>query len=186
MYKNIIKRVIDFIGAFMLLMLLTIPFLIIAYFIKKDSKGKVFFIQRRVGKNKKYFNIIKFRSMVSNASEIGGASTVTNDPRITKFGFFLRKFSIDELPQIINVFKGDMSFVGYRPGINLNNDDEYQIVYEGKPGITGLAQVSGRSLLTPDLKSKFDIYYAENVSFLLDLKIIFMTIPALLDRKTIN
>ena len=117
MYKNIFKRIIDFITAGILLIILAIPFLILAIIIKLDSEGNVFYRQTRIGKNGKPFKIFKFRTMVSNADQIGGYSTSKNDSRITKIGAFLRKTSLDELPQILNILLGDMSLIGPRPDV---------------------------------------------------------------------
>lgn len=179
------KRLVDLLFSLILLTILVIPFAIVAILIKLDSKGPVFFLQERIGKNKEVFKIYKFRTMVINAEKLGGTSTKRNDYRITKFGAFLRKTSIDELPQLINVFKGNMSLVGYRPGVSIsNNDTEYQIIFNYKPGITGLAQISGRSLLTPQEKRILEISYAKNISFTLDCRILLLTIPSLLNKKT--
>jgi lipopolysaccharide/colanic/teichoic acid biosynthesis glycosyltransferase len=132
----------------------------------------VFFIQLRPGKNKKTFKIYKFRTMISD-------SNLTDEERITTFGKFLRKSSIDELPQLFNVLMGDMSLIGPRPLLIEYNDhysQEQNKRFNIKPGISGLAQVKGRNTLSWDEKFKLDVYYVNNVSFLMDLKIFFKTI----------
>ncbi|VEJ09836.1 sugar transferase [Actinobacillus delphinicola] len=186
MYKKGFKRFLDITISLLLLLLCLLPFIVIAIAIRIDSKGNILFIQERIGQNREPFKIIKFRTMVFNAPSLGGSSTLSNDPRITKVGAILRKLSLDELPQLINVFKGDMSLIGYRPDVDANLDYDYQVVYTLKPGITGLAQVSGRSLLNTECKTKLEIEYAKNISFLLDLKILLKTIPVLLNTKVSN
>ena len=175
------KRSLDICGS-LALILLTSPLMIItALIIKCTSKGPVIFKQERVGLNKSLFTMYKFRSMKVNAQETTGWSTDT-DPRKTKFGSFIRKFSIDELPQFFNVLKGDMSLVGPRPELPHFVDefkDEiplYMVKHQVKPGITGLAQVNGfRGDTSIKKRIEFDISYIENWSFLLDIAILFKT-----------
>ena len=175
------KRSLDICGS-LALILLTSPLMIItALIIKCTSKGPVIFKQERVGLNKSLFTMYKFRSMKVNAQETTGWSTDT-DPRKTKFGSFIRKFSIDELPQFFNVLKGDMSLVGPRPELPHFVDefkDEiplYMVKHQVKPGITGLAQVNGfRGDTSIKKRIEFDISYIENWSFLLDIEILFKT-----------
>jgi exopolysaccharide biosynthesis polyprenyl glycosylphosphotransferase len=188
------KRLIDIAGALAGLILLFPLFIIIAILIKKeDSKGPVFFKQIRVGKNEKEFHMFKFRSMVSDAeekllellqfNEIEGAMfKMKEDPRITKIGKFIRKTSIDELPQLWNVLKGDMSLVGPRPPLprevaEYNNYHKQRLLVT--PGCTGLWQVSGRNHMTFEEMVKLDIQYISERSVFFDIKIIFKTIKVL-------
>lgn len=167
--------------------------IIIILLIKSTSEGPVFFKQERLGKNGKVFKIIKFRTMIDNAEQIGtGVITFENDPRITKVGSFLRKTSLDELPQLINVLKGDMSIVGPRPPVpyhpkKYEEYSEYEKKrFNVKPGITGYAQVNGRNNLTWEQRINMDVYYVDNRSFLLDLKIIILTMVKVLKREDIH
>lgn len=183
MYKFFFKFIFDFIFASIFLIILTIPFIVIALFIKFDSKGPVFFKQERIGKNLKNFRIFKFRTMVSNAEKIGGFSTKLNDDRITKVGEFLRKTSIDELPQLINILLGHMSFIGPRPDVPAQkiNYTEKEILQRHKvlPGITGLAQSRNRHYLTIKNRKTYDLFYSRYISIILDIKIIYWTIKIL-------
>lgn len=176
-----IKRFIDIIGS-LILLILTSPIMIItAIIIKCTSKGPVIFKQERVGLNKKLFTMYKFRSMKVNSEETTGWST-NIDPRKTKFGSFIRKFSIDELPQFFNVLKGDMSLVGPRPELphfvnEFKNDIPlYMVKHQVKPGITGLAQVNGyRGDTSIKKRIEYDIYYIEHWDILMDISILFKT-----------
>jgi len=145
-------------------------------------------LQERLGKNGEVFKIYKFRTMVENAESKGsGIYTSKGDPRITKVGHFLRKTSLDELPQLLNVLKGDMSLVGPRPTLEyqVKEYNEYQWQrLKVKPGVTGLAQINGRQSLTWKGKIDYDVQYVNNRSFLLDLKIIFKTFFILFDTST--
>ncbi|WP_243467105.1 sugar transferase [Acetivibrio straminisolvens] len=134
--------------------------------------------QKRVGQGGKDFYVYKFRTMYLNADKIGPTITKEGDRRITKVGKILRKLSIDELPQMVNVFLGQMSLVGYRPGVreNYSEADLKSRIFDLKPGITGYAQVMGRSTLTREEKRNWELKYAEDASFLVDLKIILLTI----------
>ena len=176
------KRAFDIFCSFLAIILLALPMVIVAIAIKCDSKGPVFFKQDRVGKNKKIFKMIKFRSMVVNDQQDTAWSGKT-DSRRTKFGSFLRKTSLDELPQFFNVLKGDMSLVGPRPEIPHFVEqfkDEiplYMVRHQIRPGITGWAQVNGlRGDTSIKDRIEHDIYYAENWSILFDLKILFKTV----------
>lgn len=164
-------------------------FFIIGFLIKIDSKGPIFFKQERVGENGDLFVIYKFRTMVKNAENKGSGYRVENkDPRITGVGNLLRKTSLDELPQLINVLKGDMSLVGPRPTLEfqVKDYDEYQEQrLKVKPGITGLAQVNGRASLNWDQRIEYDIYYVENRNFLMDFKIILKTFVVLFKNDDI-
>ena len=202
MIKRGIKRLMD-IGISLCVFTLGLPILLItAIAVKMDSMGPVFYSQPRVGKNGEYFKFWKFRSMVINADEIllndselykqlrSGAHKVKDDPRITEFGKFIRRTSIDELPQFWNVLKGDMSFVGpraYRPDEvelhsrkSVEDKEKMRRVFTVKPGITGLWQVSGRSKLTFVERVGLDVKYVNSWSLLGDVKIIFRTPMAVL------
>lgn len=177
------KRFADLLFATILILLLSPIFLLLSIFILIDSKGGVFFLQDRIGLNRKKFRIIKFRTMVKNAESTGtGIFTNKNDDRITNFGNFLRKYSLDELPQIFNVFKGEMSIVGPRPPVLFHPykidqyPEEYIKRFNFKPGITGLAQISGRTNITWEERFVFDLIYINNYSILLDVKILFTTV----------
>lgn len=176
-----IKRLIDVILSFLAIIILFIPGIIIAICIKIESKGSVFFKQKRVGKNKKYFMIYKFRTMRTDTPKDMPTHMLNNpDLYITKVGRILRKTSLDELPQIINIIKGDMSIVGPRPALWNQDDliterDKYH-ANDIRPGLTGLAQISGRDELEIPVKAKLDGEYTKNISFWLDVKIFFKTI----------
>jgi|SRR5699024_8622733 len=192
MYKKKLKRLFDLLlvilGIFPLV-LIAIP---IMFAIIIDSRGGVFFKQKRLGTNGNVFEIYKFRTMVKNAESIGtGIYTDDNDPRITRIGNFLRKTSLDELPQVINVLKGEMSFVGPRPPVPYHpyKVSEYSSEqfkrFDVKPGITGMAQAYGRNSLTWDERIVYDVQYADNVTFLLDLKIIIKTAGTIVKKENI-
>ena len=176
-----IKRLLDVILSLLAIIILFIPSIIIAICIKIESKGPVFFKQKRVGKNKKYFMIYKFRTMRADTPKDTPTHMLNNpDMYITKVGRILRKTSLDELPQIINILKGDMSIIGPRPAL-WNQEDllEERDKYNAnsiRPGLTGLAQISGRDELEIPVKANIDGEYTKNVSFLLDVKIFFKTI----------
>jgi lipopolysaccharide/colanic/teichoic acid biosynthesis glycosyltransferase len=194
----IIKRLIDVIGSLCGIIVLSLLFLVIAILIKlEDPKGKVFFTQKRVGLNGKEFNMYKFRSMVSNAeeklaellkyNEISGAMfKMKDDPRITKVGKFIRRTSIDELPQLFNVLKGDMSLVGPRPPLPrevavYSDYDKQRLMVT--PGCTGLWQVSGRNSLGFKEMLELDLQYIRRRSTLFDLSIIAKTVLVLFGSK---
>lgn len=175
------KRTLDIFGSIFLILLTSPLMLLSALIIKCTSKGPVIFKQKRVGLNKALFTMYKFRSMRVNSQETTGWST-NNDPRKTRFGSFIRKFSIDELPQFFNVLKGDMSLVGPRPELPHFVDefkDEiplYMVKHQVKPGITGLAQINGyRGDTSIKKRIEFDIHYIENWSILMDISILFKT-----------
>ena len=175
-----IKRIFDVIISLISLIILFPVFIISAILIKLDSKGPVFFRQKRVGRNSKIFRIYKFRSMVTNAEKFGlGYAVKKDDPRITKVGKYLRLTGIDELPQILNVLKGEMSLVGPRPTLPYQvkkyTDWEKRRV-EMRPGITSLMIITGHNKLSWPEKIKTDIYYIDHWSLWLDLKILFKTI----------
>jgi undecaprenyl phosphate N,N'-diacetylbacillosamine 1-phosphate transferase len=184
-----LKRGVDLIASLSALIALSPFFAIVGAAIRTDSAGPVFFRQRRTGKNARPFKVFKFRTMVDNAEKIGsGIFTDTVDPRITRVGRLLRNTSLDELPQLLNVFKGDMSLIGPRPVPFVRLDgydhsDTRRLVV--KPGISGWAQVNGRNTLTWPEKIEKDMYYIEHISFLLDVKIVIKTVGYLVTRKGI-
>ena len=198
MNYKIIKRFLDFIFAFLLIILLIPLFLIIGILIKISSKGSIIYIQKRIGKNNTSFSCYKFRTMhpqskyllkkilVKNKdfkNQFSQTRKIVNDPRITRFGKFLRFSSLDELPQIFNVLIGDMSFIGPRPIVKSEikkYGKEFGKVFSIKPGISGLWQVSGRNNLSYDKRVELDINYSENINFLLDIKIFIRTIVVIL------
>lgn len=186
---KILKRIIDISGSIIGLVLLSPLFVIVAILIKLDSQGPVFFTQTRGGMNNKHFKIYKFRTMCKNAESMGmGYKTNSSDSRITRIGYFLRKTSIDELPQLFNILKGEMSIVGPRPALTVQTDNYNE--YESKrldvrPGVTGYAQVNGRNSLSWDEKIELDRYYVENFSLFLDIKILFNTVGVILKPNQI-
>jgi sugar transferase EpsL len=181
MYKDFFKRFIDVFCSAIILLFLWPVFLIIAIAIKLDSEGPVIFKQTRLGLDGKEFSIYKFRTMVVDA-EKGGVYSDDNDPRITRVGNILRKTSLDELSQIINILEGDMSFVGPRPPLTYHPwpIDEYtpeQLrMFEVRPGITGWAQINGRKAVEWNHRIELNVWYVDNVSFLTDIKILFTTV----------
>lgn len=183
------KRVLDTFFALVMLVLLSPLLCLVAVLIRLESKGKALFLQTRVGQHEVPFEIFKFRTMVSNASEIGPVLTATNDPRITRLGHFLRRSSIDELPQLFNILKGEMSFIGPRPevpSIVASYTDRQRGVFKVKPGISGWAQVNGRDDLDIPTKLNYDLDYVSRLSFAFDFKIFLLTFPALFSRRGVN
>ena len=185
MYKKFFKRLIDIFLSFFGIVFLSLPMLIIAIAIKCDSKGPVFFKQKRVGIHKKHFNILKFRTMRTDTPHDAPTHEL-NDPKrwITKVGGFLRKTSLDELPQLFNIFGGSMSVIGPRPALWNQDDliaerDKYG-ANDVKPGLTGWAQINGRDELEIPLKAKLDGEYVEKMSFGFDCKCFFGTITSVL------
>ncbi len=173
------KRAFDLCASIMAIVIFAIPMLIIATIIRIDSSGKAIFSQQRAGKNAKPFKIYKFRSMRSDVDPYGASPKSGRDPRITKIGLFLRETSLDELPQLFNVLRGEMSLVGPRPlyveQIAEWSEHEKKRL-DVKPGLTGLAQVSGRGSLTREAKLALDVEYVQNASFFYDIKIVLKTI----------
>ena len=181
MYKSFFKRMIDIILSFFAIVFLLPILIILSICIKIDSKGPILFKQKRVGKNKSHFNILKFRTMFIDTPK-DTPTHLLKDPNsmITKCGSFLRKYSLDELPQIFNIFVGQMSIIGPRPALWNQYDliaerDKYK-ANDLVPGLTGYAQISGRDELPIDVKAEKDGYYAKNISFKLDVSIFFKTI----------
>ncbi|MCL2693709.1 MAG: sugar transferase [Oscillospiraceae bacterium] len=193
-----LKRAIDISVSFLGLILLSPVFLLLAAAIRADSKGKVVYTQKRIGKNGKTFKIYKFRTMVHNADEVWENFTpeqkaefevnfkLENDPRITRTGEFLRKTSLDELPQLVNILLGDISIVGPRPIVE-REVYKYGVsawkLMSVKPGLTGYWQVSGRNDVTYDERVEMDMFYIDNMSLLTDTKIFFKTFKVVLDKK---
>ena len=193
-----IKRVIDVILASIALILLSPVFAIIAIAIKIDSKGPVFFAHKRIGKNGNIIKLYKFRSMVINAEELIKSFTpeqmreykenykLTNDPRITKVGKFLRKTSLDELPQLINIINGDLSIIGPRPVVADElekygtNKDKFLSV---TPGLTGYWAANGRSNTTYEQRMEMELYYIDNLSLKMDIKVFFKTILSVVKKE---
>ncbi|AQL29774.1 MULTISPECIES: sugar transferase [unclassified Prochlorococcus] len=198
MFYKIFKRFCDFVFSLLLIIFLIPFFLLIAILIKMDSKGAIFYIQKRIGKNNKTFSCYKFRTMKPESkyllkkiliknpnfkNEFKNTRKIKNDPRITNIGKFLRFSSLDELPQIINVLKGEMSFIGPRPIVKSEikkYGNNFEKAFLIKPGISGLWQVSGRNNLSYEKRIELDIFYSKNTSFLLDIKIFIKTLKVLI------
>ena len=180
-----LKRTFDFILSFIGIILLMPVIFIIAVLILVISGSPVIFKHKRLGKNAEEFNIYKFRTMTAGRSQ----SSEHDEKRITSMGKFLRKTSLDELPTLLNVLKGDMSFVGPRP-LLIKYKDRFNPIqnrrHEVRPGITGLAQIKGRNILSWEKKFEYDIYYVDNRNFFLDLKVLFITLLQVLRGKGIN
>jgi lipopolysaccharide/colanic/teichoic acid biosynthesis glycosyltransferase len=183
---SLLKRLTDIFFS-VLTLIISAPLLLIAIIaIKLDSKGPVFFKQNRAGLHGKLFRMIKLRGMVENASEIGPELTQVNDPRITRVGKILRRTSIDEIPQVLNVIKGEMSIVGPRPEIptiTAKYSEEQKKVFNFKPGITGISQINGRQTLTPDKRVKMEIEYYSNATFLSDMAIALKTFKVIISNE---
>jgi lipopolysaccharide/colanic/teichoic acid biosynthesis glycosyltransferase len=183
---SFLKRFTDILFSIIVLLISLPIFLIVMIAIKLDSKGPVFFVHRRTGFKGKPFNMIKFRGMIDNALAYGPELTQENDPRITRVGKILRRTSFDEVPQFINVLKGEMSIIGPRPEIISITDkytDYQKKVFEFKPGITGISQINGRQKLTPDQRTKMEIEYYEKENFWDDMKIILKTFKVVLSNE---
>ena len=176
MYASVFKRVIDVIFALALVVLFSPVILVIMILIKRKMGGEILFSHYRSGKNLKKFKIYKFRTMIE-------APELSDEERITPFGLFLRKYSLDELPQFFNILKGDMSFIGPRPLLP-EYDEHYsprqKIRFQAKPGISGLAQVKGRNTLTWKEKFEYDVEYVESISLMNDIAIALRTIVVVL------
>ena len=181
MYKHFLKRMIDLIMSFFGIIVLALPMLVIAIAIKLDSRGPVIFSQKRYGRNKELFDIYKFRTMRTDTPKDMPTHLLQNpDAFITRTGHFLRKTSLDELPQLFNIFAGQMAIVGPRPALY----NQYDLIAERdrygandvRPGLTGLAQVSGRDELPIPVKAKLDGEYVKHITFAGDLKLIWRTV----------
>jgi lipopolysaccharide/colanic/teichoic acid biosynthesis glycosyltransferase len=187
MYKTFGKRIIDFIAAFIGLVLLFPVLVLVNILLAIANQGQPFFVQLRPGKNQKLFKIIKFKTM-TDAKDRNGNLLLDVD-RLTKVGSFVRKTSLDELPQLINVLKGDMSLIGPRPllpqYLSLYSDFQNRR-HEVKPGITGWAQVNGRNSISWENKFVYDVCYVDQISFLVDLKILLLTVKKVFKSEGIT
>lgn len=193
MAYRFIKRLFDIIASVILIIPIGIVIGISGIFIKVEDKGPVFYLGERIGRFGKIFKMYKLRSMKVNAPDIrladGSTYNGEDDPRVTKFGKFARKTSLDELPQVINILKGDMSFIGPRPDTPMYLDkytDEERIVLTVRPGITGYNQAINRNSVLTKEKLRNDIYYVKHLSLWFDIKTVFMTIATVLGHKNIN
>ncbi|MEE0944412.1 MAG: sugar transferase [Clostridia bacterium] len=181
MYNRFFKRAIDIVLSFCGLLVLSPVYLVLFVAIRLDSKGSAFFVQRRVGIHKKQFNIYKFRTMyIDTPKNMPTHMLQGADSHITRIGKLLRKYSLDELPQIFNIFKGDMSIIGPRPALwnqyDLIDERDKYGANDIKPGLTGYAQINGRDELPIDVKAKMDGQYVKNMGFWVDVKLFFGTI----------
>lgn len=187
MYKNYIKGFIDFAVALLGLIILSPLFIIITVFLYFANQGQPFFIQARPGKNGAIFHIVKFKTMNDKKDKDG--KLLPDADRLTTIGSLVRKTSLDEIPQLLNVLKGDMSLIGPRPllthYLHLYNDFQNRR-HEVKPGITGWAQVNGRNAISWDKKFELDVWYVDHLSFSVDLKILFITVLKVIKKEGIN
>lgn len=187
MYKNFFKRIIDFLASIFGLLLLSPIFILVTIGLFFANQGKPFFFQSRPGKNERIFKIVKFKTM--NDKKDSEGNLLSDVERLTKIGSFVRKTSLDEIPQLINVLKGDMSLIGPRPlrtyYLPLYSEEQKKR-HNVRPGITGWAQVNGRNAISWTKKFELDVYYVNSISFSLDLKIFFLTIKKVFVREGIN
>lgn len=187
MYKNVLKRILDFFIASVAFLLLLPVFIVISLLLFVVTFNTPFFLQKRPGKNERIFTIIKFKTMNDKRDKKG--NLLPDSQRLTRVGKFIRTTSLDELPQLINVIKGDMSLVGPRPLL-----PEYLLLYNNfqkqrhnvKPGITGYAQVNGRNAIDWNKKFEYDVYYVNNINFVLDCKIILKTVKKVIYSEGIS
>jgi lipopolysaccharide/colanic/teichoic acid biosynthesis glycosyltransferase len=196
MYQHFFKRLFDIIGSLIILPFVLLEIIILAPIIWLTDKGPVFYNAPRIGRKRKIYKMFKLRSMYVNSPDIKNADGSTynsdNDPRVTPIGRIMRKTSIDEFPQFLNVLIGDMSFVGPRPRLPKSNktweelDEIHKKVYSLRPGVTGYAQAYFRNSITQDEKFKWDVYYADNVTLWMDIKILFQTVWSVIAHKNIN
>ena len=187
MYKNYFKRLFDFTAALVGLLLLSPIFILVTIGLFFANQGKPFFFQTRPGKDEKMFRIVKFKTM--NDKKDSEGNLLTDAERLTTIGRFVRKTSLDEIPQLLNVLKGDMSLIGPRPllvqYLPLYNAEQKKR-HDVRPGITGWAQVNGRNAITWKRKFELDIWYVDHISFILDIKILFLTIKKVFVREGIS
>lgn len=196
MYKHFFKRLFDIIGALVILPFVLLEIIVLAPIIWLTDRGPVFYNANRAGKDYKPFKMFKLRSMYVNSPDLknpdGSTFNSDNDPRVTPIGRIMRKTSLDEFPQFFNILLGHMSFVGPRPKIwhegnkLADMDENRRKSYSVKPGVTGYAQAYFRNSITQDEKFKWDAYYADHISFWLDVKILWQTVVSVLGRKNIN
>ena len=187
MYRTFLKSFIDFFVSFMIIIIAFPILIIVTFLLFISNQGKPFFFQIRPGKNEQLFKIIKFKTM--NDKKDSDGNLLSDAQRLTKIGNFVRKTSLDELPQLLNVLKGDMSLIGPRPllpeYLPLYNETQRKR-HEVKPGITGWAQVNGRNAISWEQKFEYDVWYVNHVSFLLDCKIVYLTINKVFKREGIT
>ncbi|WP_367210752.1 sugar transferase [Sphingobacterium sp. R2] len=187
MYKYFFKRLLDFLSALIGLLILSPIFIVVTIGLFFANSGKPFFFQSRPGRNERIFKIIKFKTM--NDKKAADGSLLSDAERLTTIGAFVRKTSLDELPQLINVLKGDMSLIGPRPlliqYLPLYSQDQRRR-HEVRPGITGWAQVNGRNAISWEKKFELDVWYVDHVSFLIDLKVFFKTFKKVFKREGIS
>ena len=187
MYKNYLKRIIDFLAAFFGLLLLSPIFIFVMIGLCFANQGKPFFFQARPGKNERIFKIIKFKTM--NDKKDAQGNLLPDADRLTKIGSFVRKTSLDEIPQLINVLKGDMSLIGPRP-LLIQYLPLYSVEqkrrHEVRPGITGWAQVNGRNAISWTKKFELDVEYVDNLSLMMDLQVFFTTFKKVFKREGIS
>jgi lipopolysaccharide/colanic/teichoic acid biosynthesis glycosyltransferase len=196
MYKHFFKRLIDIIIGLVALPFVLLVVMIFAPIIYFTDKGPVFYNANRAGKDYKPFKMFKLRSMYVNSPDLKNADGSTfnsdNDPRVTPIGRFMRKTSLDEFPQFLNILIGDMSFIGPRPKLYVEEmsldkmTEDWRDSFNVKPGISGYAQAYFRNSITQEEKFHYDAYYARNISFIMDVKIIFKTVKSVLFRENIN
>lgn len=195
MYQHFIKRIMDFLGALVLLPFVLLLIVVLAPFIWLTDRGPIFYNATRAGKDYKPFKMFKLRSMYMNSPDLKNADGSTfnsdNDPRVTPIGRIMRKTSLDEVPQFLNILVGNMSFIGPRPKLwsEKKMEDMNEIhrkSYNVKPGVTGYAQAYYRNSITQEEKFKWDAYYADNVSLWMDVKIFWQTVISVIGRKNIN
>jgi undecaprenyl phosphate N,N'-diacetylbacillosamine 1-phosphate transferase len=187
MYRYFFKTVIDFVAAFACLLLLSPLLLIVILLLAIANRGKAFFLQQRTGKDGETFMVIKFKTM--NDKKDGQGKLLPDKERLTPVGRFVRSTSIDELPQVINILRGDMSLIGPRPLLPRYlplYSEEQNRRHEVKPGITGWAQVNGRNAISWQQKFKFDVWYVDHLSFLLDVRIVLLTLKKVVVREGIS
>ena len=189
MYKSFVKRILDLFFSILGLIILFFPMLVIALAIRIDSKGPVFFKQKRLGKNKKLFIIYKFRTMCDHAYENGGIASNENDIRITKVGKFLRRTSIDEIPQLINVLFGQMSIIGPRPILDWEYEEfanpKFESRFSTRPGMFCTVDIIYRASATRELQFQMDAEYAENLTFKIDAKTFFKIFKTVFGKKNV-
>ena len=187
MYRNLIKPIFDFLAAVIALVILSPVLIVVTILLYRANNGKPFFYQTRPGRNGNIFRIVKFKTMTDEKDPTG--NLLPDSERLTKIGSFVRKTSIDEIPQLFNVLKGDMSIVGPRPllpqYLELYNAEQLKR-HEVKPGITGWAQVNGRNAISWLKKFEYDVWYVEKQSFVLDIQILFKTIKKVVISEGIN
>jgi len=187
MYKNITKPLFDFLLSLALILILSPVFVLLIILLYFFNQKNVFFFQERPGKNERVFRIVKFKTMTDQKDESG--NLLPDEFRLTKMGKFVRKTSLDELPQLFNVLKGDMSFIGPRPllvsYLSLYNSEQKRR-HDIKPGITGWAQVNGRNTISWEKKFEYDVWYVDHLSFWLDVRILLLTVKKVIKSEGIN